>query len=151
MISEDKNFCIQRVTADDIDDIVQIENESFLYPWRRETFVSEIMNSFSRFFIVRHNGSAAGFIIYWDIPCEIHLINIAVRPLYRRNGIGTLMMNYMIDYGRISQKQIITLEVRVSNLGAISFYKRFNFSQLYIREKYYVDNDEDAIVMELRL
>ncbi len=149
MIKEE-NFPIifTKVTEKDIDDIVIIENESFQYPWKRETFESELTNTFSRFFIARKNKDPAGFIIYWDIPYEIHLINIAVRPKYRRMGTGAMLLGEMINYAEMNSKQLITLEVRVSNKGAITFYRKFGFREVYIREKYYVDNDEDAIVME---
>lgn len=152
MIAEDKkNILITRVTENDIDDIILIENESFFFPWKRETFEAELMNTYSQFYIVKERDVSVGFIIYWDIPYEIHLINIAVRPEYRREGIGSLLLTQMINYARSSSKQIITLEVRASNYGAIQFYKRFGFKEAYIREKYYIDNDEDAIVMELYL
>ncbi len=152
MIAEDKkNILIIRVTENDIDDIILIENESFFSPWKRETFEAELNNTYSKFYIAKRDGIPAGFIIYWDIPYEIHLINIAVSPAYRREGIGSLLLTQMINYARSSSKQIITLEVRVSNYAAIQFYKKFGFKEAYIREKYYIDNDEDAIVMELYL
>ncbi|MCX7959311.1 MAG: ribosomal protein S18-alanine N-acetyltransferase [Deltaproteobacteria bacterium] len=152
MIADGKNIVLlSKVTSDDIDDIVLIENESFMCPWKRETFESELTNTFSRFWIARTGKEPAGFIIYWDVPYEIHLINIAVRPKFRRMGTGSLLIGEMINYAENNSKQLITLEVRVSNRGAISFYKKFGFREAYIREKYYIDNDEDAIVMEYYL
>lgn len=152
MIADSKIQCIiRRVTATDIDDIVSIERESFRYPWKRETFESELYNSFSRFLIAQTDQKAAGFMIFWHLPQELHLINIAVRPEFRRMGIGTRLMEYMLDYAKRNACDYITLEVRVSNVGAQIFYGRFGFKRSYIREKYYVDNDEDAIVMELFL
>jgi len=151
MIAGSRDITIYKVTQSDIDDIVTIENESFQFAWKRETFENELKNEFSRFYIAKVNDTSAGFIMYWDIPYEIHLINIAVRPQFRRQGIASRMLNDMISYARSASKDIITLEVRVSNLAAISFYKKFGFIELFIREKYYVDNDEDAIVMELTL
>lgn len=139
------------VTAKDIDDITLIENECFTFPWRRETFEAELNNEFSRFIIAKSGEEPAGFIIYWDIPYEIHLINIAVRPKYRRKGIGSLLLGEMINYAEMNSKQLITLEVRVSNYGAIKFYQKFGFKEIGIREKYYIENDEDAIVMGLYL
>jgi len=151
MIIEDRDISIYKVTQSDIDDIVTIENESFQFAWKRETFENELNNEFSRFYIAKVKGIPAGFIMYWDIPYEIHLINIAVRPQFRRQGIASRMLSDMIEYARVNSKDIITLEVRVSNKVAISFYKKFGFKELFVREKYYVDNDEDAIVMELLL
>ncbi|MCX7943644.1 MAG: ribosomal protein S18-alanine N-acetyltransferase [Deltaproteobacteria bacterium] len=150
MIVETTNtIFFKRVTKNDIDDIVLIENESFKHPWKKETFESELNNPYSRFFIAKKENSPAGFIIYWDIPYEIHLINIAVRPQFRRMNIGSMLLGEMIKYAKDKKKHLITLEVRISNIGAINFYKKFGFKEAGIREKYYVDNDEDAIVMEL--
>lgn len=151
MISEEINISLFKVTEVDLDDIMQIEMESFNYPWKRETFESELQNTYSRFFIARVNNIAAGFIIYWDIPYEIHLINIAVRPAYKRMGIGSFLLKEMIDYAKSTSKQLITLEVRPSNIAARYFYRKHGFVEIYVREKYYIDNDEDAIVMELAL
>ncbi|MGC8926472.1 MAG: ribosomal protein S18-alanine N-acetyltransferase [Myxococcota bacterium] len=151
MIEVEKNISISRVTENDIDGIMQIEIESFNYPWKRETFEGELKNTYSRFFVAKVDNFPSGFIIYWDIPYEIHLINIAVKPAYRRMGIGTTLLREMIEYAKQNSKQLITLEVRVSNIAARLFYIKNGFIEAYIREKYYVDNDEDAIVMELSL
>ena len=103
----------------------------------------------SRAFVALSTDRVVGYMIAWFINEEIHLINIAVAASKRRMGIGSLLMLYLIDCAFEEERKLITLEVRASNITAVSLYRSLNFEYLGIRERYYSDNKEDAILMVL--
>ena len=83
----------------------------------------------------------------WTIMDEGHITNIAVDPSYRRMGIGSRLMESVIEIAQRSKLRGLTLEVRVSNTEAISMYKRFGFKIEGLRKNYYSDTHEDAFIM----
>ena len=89
------------------------------------------------------NNKLVGYLIYKKLYEVIDLLYIVVDPIYRRHGIGSKLMEYLLklDYERIM------LEVNTNNKSAIKLYKKYNFKIINIREKYYGDNS--AYVMEL--
>ena len=78
---------------------------------------------------------------------EAHIINLAVREIYRRQGIGELLLISIVDLAAELHAQIITLEVRVSNVAAQRLYSKDGFTQVGLRRGYYSDNREDGVVM----
>lgn len=84
---------------------------------------------------------------FWLMVGEAHIITIAVRNDYRRQGIGTRMLIYIIERAIELNANFVTLEVRVSNVTAQLLYKKFGFSPTGIRYKYYTDNNENALIM----
>jgi len=89
----------------------------------------------------------AGFAGFWIMADEAHLISIAVRDEYRRQGIGELLLISVIDLATELKVKFITLEVRVSNLVAQRLYRKFGFVQVGLRRSYYSDNREDGVLM----
>lgn len=90
-----------------------------------------------------------GFIGLWFLAGEIHVINLAVHPDYRRRGVGSLLLIHGIELAVSLKAILITLEVRVSNLEAQALYATYGFSERGIRRAYYLDNREDAAIMTL--
>ncbi len=90
-----------------------------------------------------------GFIGLWYLAGEIHVINLAVHPDYRRMGAGELLLIKGIELAGRLNAILMTLEVRVSNLEAQTLYSKYGFSQMGIRRSYYLDNREDAVIMTL--
>lgn len=88
-----------------------------------------------------------GFAGMWIMADEAHITNIAVRELYRRQGIGELLFISIIDLATELNARFVTLEVRASNTAAQSLYHRYGFTQVGRRHGYYTDNHEDAILM----
>jgi ribosomal-protein-alanine N-acetyltransferase len=76
-----------------------------------------------------------------------HVMNVAVAPGRRREGIASALLRQLIDETRGDARRGYTLEVRVSNVGAISLYERFGFRPKGVRRGYYTDNREDALIM----
>jgi ribosomal-protein-alanine N-acetyltransferase len=90
-----------------------------------------------------------GFAGFWIIAGEAHITNIAVRELYRRQGIGELLLISIIDLAIELNAQLITLEVRASNTAAQSLYYKYGFIQVGLRRGYYADNKEDGTLMSV--
>jgi ribosomal-protein-alanine N-acetyltransferase len=83
----------------------------------------------------------------WVILDEAHVTTIAVDPLHRRQRIGERLLVALIDEAMKRGARWVTLEVRKSNLGAQTLYRKYGFKDIGIRKGYYSDNREDAIVM----
>jgi ribosomal-protein-alanine N-acetyltransferase len=88
-----------------------------------------------------------GFAGFWVIADEGHITTIATREANRRQGIGELLLQSIIDMATRREVGIITLEVRVSNTAAQKLYTKYGFTQVGLRRGYYTDNREDAIIM----
>ena len=99
-----------------------------------------------------NNENVIGFVIYVAVEQEAHLLNIAVDNNYQRKGIGSILVNHLKKQVQAMGINLITLEVRVSNTNAISFYKKHNFIEDAIRANYYSKpKPEDALLMSVRL
>jgi len=139
---------------EDLAEVCAIENSSFPNPWQENTFRGEIHNQNISFpLVVVHslNKKIIGYIIFWRLFEDVQINNIAVHPDFRRLGIGRAVLEGVIEQMRKEGAKNITLEVRPSNIGALTLYKKLGFRPLSIRKAYYSHPDEDAIVLSLRL
>ena len=89
----------------------------------------------------------AGFLGMWLMVDEAHIINVAVREKCRRRGLGELLIISGIDLSARLNANVVTLEVRTSNLVAQNLYTKYGFNNVGVRKKYYTDNNEDALIM----
>jgi [ribosomal protein S18]-alanine N-acetyltransferase len=145
---------IRDATRRDLPRILEIERLAFDHPWSLESFVREFSLPFSRLMVAAgsdDNGGplAAGFLCRWLVAGECHILNVAVHPDYRRQGIAARLIETAIAEAKTKHGQLVTLEVRRSNLAARSLYRKFNFEDRRLRRNYYGPG-EDAIVMELQ-
>jgi len=144
---------IRDATGRDLPRIIEIERVAFPAPWTLASFQRELTLPFSRIMlaITGENGdpSIAGFLCRWLIADECHILNIAVHPDSRRLGIGTVLMTEAINEAKTTGTNVVTLEVRRSNLAARQLYRKFEFEERRLRRHYYGPG-EDAIIMELR-
>jgi len=92
-----------------------------------------------------------GYLCFWLVEGETHILNLAVHPERRRQGIASRLLRWGLDYCREKGAREITLEVRRSNYKAISLYRRFHFEPRGVRPRYYGDTGEDAVIMTLDL
>ena len=146
-------YVIQPLTPADLDAVVEIERLSFRTPWLRQAFEEEMARSWARVEVLRDTvtGRPVAFADYWLVADELHILNIATHPEARRQGHAARLLQHILQLARQASYQTVALEVRRSNLAAQTLYRRFEFRQIGIRARYYEDNDEDAIVMTLRL
>jgi ribosomal-protein-alanine N-acetyltransferase len=139
---------IVRSTVEHIDDIMVVEHLSFKIPWSRESIRQEIaQNKFAIYLSAQICGRVVGYAGMWSVCGEGHITNIAVHPEYRKNGIGSLLIEGLIDIAKTEGISRMTLEVRRSNLAAQRLYRKYGFEECGLRKSYYADNGEDAIIM----
>lgn len=111
-------------------------------------------NPFGRFLTARFDpgggareGDLVGYMCYWLVFDELRLMNLAVEPSIRRRGIASDLIRYMLSVGRESGAVRAVLEVRASNVAALSLYERVGFRQVALRRRYYTDPVEDAVLL----
>lgn len=155
----------------DIEEILRIHKENNLASWLLQDYLDEIQRENSESFVAKKDEIVAGFIVSRlittrisnshdyctknnnqfksTLESEIEIYNIAVDKKYQREGIGTSLIQKIIQIGMKRQVNSIWLEVRESNTAAISLYKRNKFKEIYRRKKIYTHPQEDASVMKL--
>jgi ribosomal-protein-alanine N-acetyltransferase len=146
-------FQIQPLRPGDLDAVMEIERLSFKSPWSRQVFSEELSRSWAHVDIVRRTatGRIVAFCNYWLVADEVHLLNVATHPQERNEGHASRLLAHVIDYARLAACRLVTLEVRRSNESAQRLYRRFAFKAVGVRPRYYVDDNEDAVVMSLEL
>lgn len=139
---------------DDLPEVLAIEKLCFPNPWSRETFLGEIQNraiSFPLVLVHREQKRIAGYVIFWQIGDEAQINNVAVHPDFQGQGLGELVMRYVLNRLKENGVHFVSLEVRVSNHRALALYRKLGFSILGVRKEYYSRPVEDAYVMGLVL
>ncbi len=143
---------IDRMRAEDLDEVLTIERASFGMPWSRGAFLYEMQqNRVARCWVMRDGGGVVGYICLWEIADEVHVTNVAVHPGRRRQGIARTLLGAIIEDGRARRLRLVVLEVRPSNRDALSLYESFGFRVVGRRRGYYYDTGEDALIMEAPL
>lgn len=139
---------IRQAKLYDVPALARIEYNSFTSPWSAEEITREVLgNGKSYVAVAEINGEPVGYADMWIVAGEAQLFNLVVDPAYRGNEIGLRLLNHML---RIAAENcnVITLEVRRSNVPAISLYLKSGFRQVGERKNYYKDNNEDAVLMD---
>ena len=134
----------------DLEEAYKIELDVNPSPWKYETFLSSFEVG-HKGLICKKDNLMIGFIIFSPISPEAHILSISVRNEMQSKGIGTLLLKSMLDQCKVMNYKKIFLEVRVSNKKAINFYEKFGFSKDAIRNNYYTNNSEDALLMSLSI
>jgi [ribosomal protein S18]-alanine N-acetyltransferase len=143
---------IERMRAEDLDEVLAIERLSFSMPWSRGAFLYEIeQNRVARCWVVRDIGRIIGYLCLWEVADELHITNVAVDPGWRRRGIARTMLGGVLEDARRRRLQLVVLEVRPSNREALPLYESLGFRVVGRRRGYYYDTGEDALVMEVNL
>jgi ribosomal-protein-alanine N-acetyltransferase len=148
--SADAGFTIEPFSGEaDLDGVLEVEAESFTNPWTREMYAWELQNrSVCHIYVVRNRDYAvAGFCAFWLVFDEIHINNVAIRPPFRGQGIGTMLLQHVLAEGRRLGARRATLEVRASNDGARRLYERLGFHVAATRPHYYSSPVEDALIL----
>jgi len=145
-VSTDGQLVIRRLTYADLPQIIAIERRAFPTPWSLAMFVLELSKPAGVCLAALREGRMLGYLICSRYDTVWHIMNVAVDPHCRREGIATAMLTDLL--GRIDVNDArFTLEVRESNASAIGLYARFGFRAAGRRRRYYQDNGEDAVVM----
>jgi len=147
---------IERATPQDLERLLRIEQDSFSAPWTRKMLEVELNgNLFSHLFMARSicegnaSGDVVGYVCFWVVFDEVRVMNLAVEPSARRQGIAGDLVRSMLTLGQAHGAVRAILEVRASNLAARGLYEQMGFRQTATRTRYYTDPTEDAILMEM--
>jgi len=137
------------MTANDINDVLNISNLCFSTTWSRDSIYSELNNPLAKYIVAKdlESNSVIGFIGAWIVMGEADITNIAVHPNYRNLTIGSKLLSSLISLCENLDCSLINLEVRSSNIPAQNLYKKFLFIENGLRKGYYTDNKEDAVLM----
>jgi [ribosomal protein S18]-alanine N-acetyltransferase len=133
----------------DLEGVLAVEAESFTNPWTREMYAWELQNrSLCHIYVIRApDDTIIGFCAFWLVFDEVHINNLAIRPAWRGQGLGTRLLRRVLTEARRLGARCATLEVRASNLGARRLYERFGFVIAATRPGYYSNPVEDALIL----
>lgn len=159
--------------SQDLDQVVEIERQSYRSPWPRQLFLDDLSRDWAHIDLAwglarelarelvqmpapeQHapgsTGRVLGYCNYWLVQDEVHLLNLAIHPAVRRRGIGTRLMQHLLAVARANVCRYVTLEVRKSNAPAQALYRAHGFEAVGLRPRYYAEDGEDAIVMALEI
>ncbi len=133
----------------DIDEIVAIEELSYPSPWKKEFFISELNNpTVSYMFVMKLNDVIVGYAGFWISYEYATITKVTIHPALRGKGLSKVLLNDIVERCFNLGAEIISLEVRESNVIAQGLYTSLGFKKEGKRKRYY-DNGEDAIVMIL--
>jgi [ribosomal protein S18]-alanine N-acetyltransferase len=136
---------IRPLAYSDLPRVLAIERRAFPTPWSLAMFVLELSKPSGICLAAVDRTRLEGYLVCARYDEAYHLMNIAVDPDRRRRGIARALIDVMLERGGIDAN--FTLEVRVSNAGAIALYESYGFRSVGTRRRYYQDTGEDAIIM----
>jgi ribosomal-protein-alanine N-acetyltransferase len=140
---------LRKLELRDLNAIEVIERVSYPTPWSRSMFAGELAkpSSLSLGAFDGETGSLVGYLVISRYVDAWHVMNVAVAPEHRRQGIATALLDRLFEVTASDERRGYTLEVRVSNEGAIKLYEEMGFVARGVRRGYYTDNREDALIM----
>ena len=143
------NVELRKLELRDLGAIEKIERESYPTPWSRSMFAGELAkpSSLSLGAFEPGGGALVGYLVISRYVDAWHVMNLAVTPEYRRHGVAQALLDRLFEVTASDERRGYTLEVRVSNEGAIKLYERMGFVTRGVRRGYYTDNREDALIM----
>lgn len=127
--------------------LAALDKRCFVIPWSEKAFEDEVNNKLAHYFIARDGEKIVGYAGFWEVCGEGDITNVAVDADYRRQHIGSSLIEAMLKVASDMKLELLTLEVRRSNIAAQNLYKKYGFEEIGMRKGYYSDNKEDAIIM----
>jgi len=125
-------------------------SESMHLTWSRDAVIAELShNPAARVLLAEEEGETVGCIHWWKVIDEVQIMNLAVRPAFRRRGIARLMLEAAVRAARGEGATAVVLEVREGNVPAVALYESTGFQTIAIRPGYYEDTGENALFMRL--
>ena len=147
---------LSEITFSDIEEkdcrrLAQLDRECFSEPWSEELFLKDTQNPLAHYIVSEYNDEVVGYCGMYSVADEGQITNIAVANKYRRKGIASKMLMLMIDKAKAANLRVMSLEVRESNLPAITLYESLGFFKVGYRKNYYRNPSEGAVLMDLIL
>ena len=135
----------------DIPEVLDIESRCFEFPWSEDDFIRYLRQRNCIGMVATEDDRVVGFMIYELHKSRLHLLNLAVHPDCRRQGVGRVMVDKLLAKLSHERRNRIMLEVRETNLDAQLFFKRMGFRAISILHGYFDDSDEDGYLMQWHL
>lgn len=136
---------IAKATIKDAKVLAVLDQLCFAVPWSEKSFCEELKNPLATYFVAKENGEIISYGGIWNVSGEGQITNIAVHPDMRKKGIASKILEELIKTAESCEK--IFLEVRVSNIAAISLYEKYGFKRCGVRKNFYHSPQEDGIIM----
>lgn len=141
---------IVEMTVDHIDEIADLFVVCFSQPWTKKGVLQELENKHSRTFVAINDNKVVGFINAHFIIDEGYINNIAVVPQDRKSGVGTALIDRLIEQGKTEKMLFLSLQVRESNNTAIKFYEQHNFIKVGTQKNAYEKPVEGGHIYDYR-
>ena len=138
---------IVRMNESHVSAVAELEKLCFSDPWSENSVVSELKNKLALWLVAEEEGRVSGYIGSQTCGDESDVMNVAVHPDFRRRGIAEALVNRLVEELKAIDSHSLTLEVRASNVPAISLYEKMGFSEVGRRKNYYRNPREDALIM----
>lgn len=152
-----QTLAFRPMQMEDVDAVMVIEPSIYSHPWTRGNFVDSLSSGYSAWVLLERQ-RIVGYALMMMVLDEAHLLNISVAKSHQKQGLGRSLLNHMIEISRRHKAANMFLEVRTSNIAAITLYEHMGFCEMAIRRGYYPADPaifksgrEDAMLMGLAL
>ena len=151
-VLQDTDNGFRLMSETDLDAVMVIEEQVYEYPWARGIFVDCLRMAYSCW-VYERDQLVVAYGITSTAAGESHLLNLSVSPDVQRNGLGQAMLEHLITNTKRQNSDILLLEVRPSNYGAVALYDCNGFNEVGVRRNYYPARNgrEDALILALSL
>ena len=138
---------IVRMSISDVPAVAELERKCFSDPWSERSVAAELENPLSLWLVALLGRTVVGYVGSQSAMEQADMMNIAVNPDYRRQGIAESLIERLVAELKDKQVSSLTLEVRASNAPAIALYRKLGFIQVGKRSNYYRNPREDALIL----
>ena len=138
---------LTKMTQAHVSQVAELEKLCFSDPWSEKSVASELNNPLAFWLVAEDEGRVAGYIGSQTVMGETDMMNVAVHPDYRKQGIATALITRLVEELRRVESHCLTLEVRASNENAIRVYEKLDFQEVGRRKNYYRNPKEDALIL----
>jgi len=145
------SLVVRKMTVEDVPAAHEIDKSSFTLPWPERSLRYEVSdNPSARCWVSELDGHVVGMLVLWMIVDEAHIATLATHHEFRRQGIAKQLLVTALEGAYLEGARSALLEVRAGNVAAQAMYHKFGFEVVGRRERYYKDNNEDAVLMTLK-
>ena len=138
---------IEKMNDSHVSQVAQLEAICFSDPWSEKSVASELTNKLALWLVAVEDDRVAGYIGSQTVLDETDMMNVAVHPDFRRQGVGEALIIQLVEYLKAMGSHCLTLEVRASNAPAIHLYEKLGFCEIGRRKNYYRNPREDALIL----
>ena len=142
-----REMMITNMREQHVAQVAELEKLCFADPWSEKSVASELSNALSCWLVAEDGGRVAGYVGSQTVMGESDMMNVAVHPEYRKQGIATALIEELVSQLRKQGSCCLTLEVRASNENAIALYRKLDFQEVGCRRNYYRNPREDALIL----